>query len=158
MSKRVYDPILQEHLGARKHKVIQDMGKFLSKYGNIPDDTKRNIISDARNFSHLAFLNPQFLSIAILMHNDGINLNTVKQQLGLLDKYVTQYISYKKPKEGLINDMLRYVIIVQNHTDSAGAISAEIKRERMNAEIISAEAEEYAEVYEDDDYDYGDEE
>jgi hypothetical protein len=126
-------------MGPRKKKVLIDMSKYLKQYRDISDDVKRNVITDASKFPRLAFHNPQLLTAAIVMHNSGISEPEIKQRPALLDQYVSQYITVKKTKEGALNDLLRYVLIVQDHYVHSRALAVEIKRERMKAEIAGAE-------------------
>jgi hypothetical protein len=152
MSENVFDTIIYERMGPRKKKVLVDMNKYLKQYRDINDDVKRSVIADASKFPRLAFLNPQLLTVSIVMYNNGISEPEIARQPGLLDQFISQYVTVKKTKEGSLNDLLRYIVMVRDHYVNARALTTEIKRERMEAEAAKVEYEEEFEPEYEEDY------
>jgi len=112
-----YDEIRATHMGSRKETILLALSKNLKKYPGIVDGTRNNLVTEAAIFPRLAFLNPAMLALGLYLYSNGIREKEIKSNVTLLEKYIPFVdVKSKKPeKDGIMNDMVRYLLMVQNH-------------------------------------------
>lgn len=140
--------VRKDPITSKREGTLAAMKEALRQYRDVSDEVKRNTINDASNFERLTFFNPHLLTAAIIMYNRGINENYINGNLGVLDDYII-YLPFKKDNlDGIRNDLLRYVLIVQDHYLNKRAEASELIRMQTEAAMTAAE-EEYEYEYED---------
>ena len=151
MTDSVFDIVSHEYMGVKKNNILHSMSKSLRQYRDISDDVKKNIILEASKFPRLAFLNPQLLAVVLVMHGKHITEQSVFRNVNILDEYMDYLDVNKSNKVGLQNDMLRYVIMVDDYfNNSRNEASELIRRQVMLAE--QQQEEEFNAYLEDQDY------
>ena len=131
MSDNVFDVVSHEYMGAKKNNILHLMSKSLRQYRDISDDVKKNIILDASKFPRLAFLNPQLLSVALVMHGKNINEQSIFRNVNILDEYMDYLDVNKSNMNGVRNDMLRYIIMVDDYFNNSRNEASELIRRQV---------------------------
>lgn len=141
MSENIFESIESEYMGSRKKNALRMIYQSLKNYRDETEDSKKNIISDAATFYRLAFLNPQLLTAALVMYNKGIDERRIYEEPSLLDRYIDNYILVKRNKDGYKNDLLRYILIVDDHYSNMRERSFNIIRQQTERALEEEEEE-----------------